>query len=134
MRKQHLKVASLLIAFAFQGAAVTDAAGLHGCPVHDALPGSPTTGAEGHRDPMALAVAGHQQHDPGSHSEGHGGPCTCVGSCQNTAGGSPAIVAGPASALILPTTQQAPSVAVRLELPSAPAFLLPYSQGPPPSA
>ncbi len=135
MRKQHLKVASLLVALTFQGVALTDAVGLHGCPVHDVLPGGiMVTGDHA----LAAPAATHQVsgHHPGApQHESHGGPCTCVGSCQNSAGGSPALTVQPLSlALAPPAVRVAASVAPRLELPGSPAFLLPYSHGPPLSA
>jgi hypothetical protein len=123
--KRQLRLASFLIALTFQGAALTDALGLHACPVHDALPGSTT--ADGHEHEGASHASGHHQH--GDTHEGQEGPCACVGMCLDGA-------SVPSAPVFIPTfeasySQVAPTAAAWVELPSSPAFLLPYSHGPP---
>jgi hypothetical protein len=87
--------------------------------------------ASGHHGAEVHAPAGHGA-APG---ESHHGPCTCVGTCAfgttaPAAASRDAIRFAPiASALEVTATPYAAE-----DLPSAPSFLLPFSQGPPLSA
>ena len=99
------------------GVVTTEPAALHLCPVHGAPPASAGQHASGHS---------HSQHPADGAAS-----CTCVGDC--SAGGFSVAFASPQQRLVAATPAGAPVVPMASERPraGAPAFLLPYANGPP---
>lgn len=133
MRKQYMRITSLLVAVTFQVVVWSDDAGLHGCPIHDAIGVEAPTSVSG----TDHSSGGHQhsaaEHAPGtdSHADGHDHVCTCVGSCQGAGNAPLATIASVETLESVPELIAAPAALHNQELPNAPAFLLPFSQGPP---
>ena len=136
MSRNRLKLASLLVAFAFQAAALSEALQLRECPHHDPVVAS-TSGVEhepphrgGAGDMHAAHGANAGDYDASDHDD-HGG-CTCVSVCDLGAS-TTALVAG-SLVLALPDPADAD---FRLagdrdfELPGPPDHLHPFALGPP---
>lgn len=106
-------------------------AALHSCPVHDPRASVPALATAHGVDPQSGGSAGHSHsHQVPQPSSEHRG-CTCIGDC--SAG---AMVTGLPGARVLLAV--AGLRQIRVELPpaespaiTAPAFLLPYANGPP---
>lgn len=105
-----------------------DAFGVHACPHHDAIShAAPSAraaddgGADGH----------HAAHPPDAPApDGHGGSCTCVGSCVlGTAAPIPQPVVLPAVAAL--ATQQSSPVDDSPVLAGRRPYVLPYATAPP---
>lgn len=129
--KLALRFTALLAATTFVAVSAVDAAGLHGCPVHDVLPESATAPVAMHAGHAAGAPHGEAP-DPPSHAD-HDGPCTCVGSCSTgtSAQGTGAVAAGiaPVEPPAVDAERMRPTA--HAQLPDAPSYLLPYALGPP---
>lgn len=108
-------LAQLLVFLAMQ---LVDGSGAHGCPEHDGA--APVHGA-------AVTHAGHG--GPAPEAPGHGGGCTCLGTCHGSAFSAiPSVGPG------LPV----PAALAAAALPAAPSGaprvfprLLPFAVGPP---
>jgi hypothetical protein len=131
MTRLRFKLAYLLIAFAFQAAAFTEALQLRECPHHDALPAA----AMGVGDQAADEGGGHAEHGPdGEGHEGHGA-CTCVSVCDL----GPSTTALLPGAIVFSSVDASTSATVvdgarDAQLPGPADHLHPFPLGPPPAA
>jgi len=106
-------------------------AALHSCPVHDAPASAPAGGTAHAHDAHSVRPASHSPSHPiPERDDGHRS-CTCIDDCN--AGAVAAGIPGARMVLVVAGVRQ-----IRVELPpaespgiTAPAFLLPYANGPP---
>lgn len=139
-RNVPFKATALLAALTFVGVVGVDAAGLHGCDQHDALPTHDTEQHGHHGAAESLPDAGSHHAAPVavqeglSHDGAHDGPCTCLGACGVGNLGSAVVAASHVvEAAWSAASTSEPALADEL-LPAPPPFLLPYAIGPPQAA
>jgi hypothetical protein len=133
MRGIRLRIASLVIAVAFQGVAVAEALRIQECPHHDALPAPALDAHSAMADAAGDAShgAGPQDHGPTEEHDEHGA-CTCVSACEVGGGVGMLAVAAAADLSAEPVGPERDGPRDRGgELPGPPHFLLPYALGPP---
>jgi hypothetical protein len=133
MRKQYMRITSLFVAVTFQVVVWSDDAGLHGCPFHDAIgvEAVSAVSATDHSSATDHHAAVAHAPDTDTNADAHEHVCTCVGSCQGAGNAPLATTASVERVAAAPESSAAPALAPHRELPAPPAFLLPYSQGPP---
>jgi hypothetical protein len=121
MHLHWLKRAVAALVLAWFAVVTTEPAALHRCPVHGggvAAPAPADHHASGHSHPQQLPGDEHST-------------CTCVGDC--SAGGASAALSSAEQRFTPapPQTSGRPSIETELPRIPAPAFFLPYANGPP---